>query len=116
MILDIFSDTDRIHSYDKDLTQAAENIRILLQGTYARFNEATDPLIIEALIYRMKELETQYSFLIKKAKLERLCGEIASCSVNGQPLKPVLDEILAAANDFEYEAAADLAEKFAEKL
>ena len=47
---------------------------------------------------------------------ERLCGEIASCSVNGQPLKPVLDEILAAANDFEYEAAADLAEKFAEKL
>ena len=51
MILDIFSDTDRIHSYDKDLTQAAENIRILLQGTYARFNEATDPLIIEALIY-----------------------------------------------------------------
>ena len=78
MILDIFSDTDRIHSYDKDLTQAAENIRILLQGTYARFNEATDPLIIEALIYRMKELETQYSFLIKKAKLERLCGEIGS--------------------------------------
>ena len=67
MILDIFSDTDRIHSYDKDLTQAAENIRILLQGTYARFNEATDPLIIEALIYRMKELETQYRFLIKKA-------------------------------------------------
>ena len=47
---------------------------------------------------------------------ERLCGEIASCSVNGQPLKPVLDEILAAANDFEYEAAAELAEKFAEKL
>ncbi len=78
MILDIFSDTDRIHSYDKDLTQAAENIRILLQCTYARFNEATDPLIIEALIYRMKELETQYSFLIKKAKLERLCGEIGS--------------------------------------
>ena len=65
-------------SYDKDLAQAAENIRILLQGTYARFNEATDPLIIEALIYRMKELETQYSFLIKKAKLERLCGEIGS--------------------------------------
>lgn len=47
---------------------------------------------------------------------ERLCGEIAGCSVNGQPLKPVLDEILAAANDFEYEAAAETAEKFAEKL
>lgn len=78
MILDIFSDTDRIHSYDKNLTQTAENIKTQLQGTYARFNEATDPLIIESLIYRMKELEAQYSFLIKKAKLERLCGEINS--------------------------------------
>lgn len=78
MILDIFSDTDRIHSYDKNLTQTAENIKAQLQGTYTRFNEATDPLIIESLIYRMKELETQYSFLIKKAKLERLCGEINS--------------------------------------
>lgn len=78
MILDIFSDTDRIHSYDKNLTQTAENIKAQLHGTYARFNEATDPLIIESLIYRMKELETQYSFLIKKAKLERLCGEINS--------------------------------------
>lgn len=76
MILDIFSDTGRKYNYDKNLTQSAENIRLQLQGTYARFNEATDPLIIEALIYRMKELETQYSFLIKKAKLERLCGEM----------------------------------------
>ncbi|MGN1137735.1 MAG: ATP-binding protein [Oscillospiraceae bacterium] len=47
---------------------------------------------------------------------ERLCGEITGCSVNGQPLKPVLDEILAAAEDFEYEAAAEAAEKYAEKL
>ncbi|MGN0608279.1 MAG: Hpt domain-containing protein, partial [Oscillospiraceae bacterium] len=47
---------------------------------------------------------------------ERLCGEISGCSVNGEPLKPVLDEILAAAEDFEYEAAADAAEKYAEKL
>lgn len=76
MFLDIFSDTDRVYSYGKDITQTAENIKLQLRGTYARFNEATDPLIIEALIYRMKELETQYSFLIKKAKLERLCGEL----------------------------------------
>ena len=44
---------------------------------------------------------------------ERLCGEITGCSVNGEPLKPVLDEILASAEDFEYEAAAAAAEKFA---
>lgn len=50
-------------------------------------------------------------------EVERLCGEISGCSVNSQPLKPVLDEILAAAaEDFEYEAAAEAAEKYAEKL
>lgn len=47
---------------------------------------------------------------------ERLCGEISGCSVNGEPLKPVLNEIISAAEDFEYEAAADTAEKYAEKL
>ena len=47
---------------------------------------------------------------------ERLCGEMAYCSVKGQPLKPVLDKILAAANDFEYEDAAKTAEEFSEKL
>ena len=47
---------------------------------------------------------------------ERLCGEMTGRSVNGQPLKPILDEIMSAANDFEYEAAAEKAEKFAEKL
>ena len=75
MILDIFSETVRVYNYDNDLAETAEYIKLQLKGTYARFNEATDPLIIEALIYRMKELEAQYSFLIKKAKLERLCGE-----------------------------------------
>ena len=72
MILDIFSDTDKKFESDRELARSAEYIKIQLRGTYDRFNEATDPLIIEALIYRMKELEAQYSFLIKKAKLERL--------------------------------------------
>ncbi|MCI7766565.1 MAG: ATP-binding protein [Oscillospiraceae bacterium] len=47
---------------------------------------------------------------------ERLCGEISDCSVGGVPLRPVLDEIMASAEDFEYEAAAETAEKFSEKL
>ncbi len=78
MILDIFSDTSKIYSYDKGLTSAAEEIKAELDRAYASFNEATDPLIIEALIYRMKELEAQYSFLIKKAKLGRLCAELGT--------------------------------------
>ena len=76
MILDIFSDTDKKYESDRELARSAEYIKMQLRGTYDRFNEATDPLIIEALIYRMKELEAQYSFLIKKAKLERLCSEL----------------------------------------
>ena len=69
------------------------------------------------------EKAKEYFNAIKEACLaydddeaERLCGEITGCSVNGEPLKPVLDEILASAEDFEYEAAAAAAEKFAEKL
>ena len=77
MILDIFSDTDKKYESDRELARSAEYIKMQLRGTYDRFNEATDPLIIEALIYRMKELEAQYSFLIKRAKLERLCGEFS---------------------------------------
>lgn len=77
MILDIFSDTDKKYESDRELARSAEYIKMQLRGTYDRFNEATDPLIIEALIYRMKELEAQYSFLIKRAKLERLCGELS---------------------------------------
>lgn len=77
MILDIFSDTDKKYESDRELARSAEYIKMQLRGTYDRFNEATDPLIIEALIYRMKELEAQYSFLIKRAKLERLYGEFS---------------------------------------
>ncbi|MGN1137192.1 MAG: cache domain-containing protein [Oscillospiraceae bacterium] len=47
---------------------------------------------------------------------ERLCKEITDCSVGGKPIKPVLDKILASAEDFEYEAAADEAKKFVETL
>ncbi len=68
------------------------------------------------------EKAREYLEAIKEACLsfdtdeaERLCGEIMGCSVNGEPLKPVLDEILAAVEDFEYEAAAAAAEKFAER-
>ena len=47
---------------------------------------------------------------------ERLCGEISGCSVNGMPLRPVLSDIIAAAEDFEYEAAAVKADELAGKL
>lgn len=49
-------------------------------------------------------------------EVEKLCGMLSGYSVNGQRLKTVADEIQALAEDFEYEAAADVAEKYTEKL
>ena len=70
-----------------------------------------------------EEKAEEYFSAIKEACLsfdsdeaERLCDEIKFCSLNGKPLKPVIDEIKAAAEDFEYEAAAEAAEKYSEKL
>ncbi|MGN0588916.1 MAG: response regulator, partial [Ruminiclostridium sp.] len=69
------------------------------------------------------EKAKEYFNAIKEACLsydadeaEKLCSDISGYSVNGQPLKPVLDEIMAVANDFEYEEAAKAAKIFAEKL
>ena len=76
MILDIFSDTTKAYRHDKELVKAMKRLNVELGTVYNCFNEATDPLVIEALIYRMKELETGYSFLVKRAKTERLCGQI----------------------------------------
>ena len=47
---------------------------------------------------------------------EKLCSELGGCSVNGRPLRSDLNEIVNAVNDFEYEAAAEMAEKLAESL
>ena len=43
--------------------------------------------------------------------MERLCDEISGYSLNGQPLKSQLDEIVALVEDFEYEAAGDMAQE-----
>lgn len=82
MIYDIFSDKTKALRHDKELSKAMSDINFELQSTYNCFNEATDPLIIEALIYRMKELELEYSFLVKRAKLERFCGDLVPNGVS----------------------------------
>lgn len=74
MIFDIFSDTTKAYRHDKELAKTMKKLNRELDTAYNCFNEATDPLVIEALIYRMKELETRYSFLVKRAKTERLCN------------------------------------------
>lgn len=45
-----------------------------------------------------------------------ICKEAGGCSVNGVSLKSLFAEVKAAAEDFEYDQAAELAEKISEKV
>ncbi|MGN1339562.1 MAG: Hpt domain-containing protein, partial [Oscillospiraceae bacterium] len=49
-------------------------------------------------------------------KTENLCAGLMGCSVNGEPLSAAVDEIKRAADDFEYEAAAKLAQELTDRL
>ena len=78
MIYDLFSDRTKAYRIDRDFLKAIQKISKEKETVLNAFNEATDPLLIEALIYRLKEIELIYSYLIKIAKTERLCGNINS--------------------------------------
>lgn len=82
MIYDIFSNKTKAYRYDKSFSKELDRLDFELKNTYNCFNEATDPMITEALIYRMKELELQYSFLMKRAKTERLCGKLLPSGIS----------------------------------
>ena len=45
-----------------------------------------------------------------------ICNEACGCSVKGVSLKPLFGEVKAAAEDFEYDQAAELARKIPEKI
>ncbi len=72
MIIDLFSDCRTPKKNDKTLTDEITFVIRELEKTRKLFNEVTDPYETESLIYRMKELETHYSFLIKEAKLGKV--------------------------------------------
>lgn len=72
MIIDLFADSKATQKEDKLLTDETKRVIRELDKTYLLFNEVTDPYETESLIYRMKELETHYSYLIKEAKLGKI--------------------------------------------
>ena len=72
MIIDLFADSNANIMEDKALTNETKRVINELSKVHQLFNEVTDPYETESLIYRMKELETYYSFLIKKAKLGKI--------------------------------------------
>lgn len=72
MIIDLFADCRTPKKIDRTLTEETACVIRELEKTWKLFNEVTDPYETESLIYRMKELETHYSFLIKEAKLGKV--------------------------------------------
>lgn len=65
------------------------------EETYAENEQLTKIAAEKAKEYFNAIKDACLSFDTDEA--ERLCGEITGCSVNGNSLKPLLDEILAAA-------------------
>lgn len=72
MIIDLFADKKSKPQENKLITDETKRVVDEMKKVTILFNEATDPYEIESLIYRMKELELHYSFLIKEAKLGRI--------------------------------------------
>lgn len=72
MIIDLFSQKKTSTKADKYLSDELKYVISELRRANFLFNEVTDSYEIESVIYRMKELEMHYSFLIKEAKLNKL--------------------------------------------
>ena len=72
MVIDLFADKKVLSREDRLITDEAKRIVQELHKVKLLFNEVTDPYEIESLIYKMKELELHYSFLIKEAKLGKI--------------------------------------------
>ncbi|MBO5421321.1 MAG: DUF2508 family protein [Clostridia bacterium] len=72
MLIDLFADCKTPKRIDKTLTDETTRVIRELNKAWTLFNEVTDPYETESLIYRMKELETHYSYLIKEAKLGKI--------------------------------------------
>lgn len=72
MIIDLFADKKAKPKENRLITDETRRVVNELRKAAILFNEATDPYEIESIIYRMKELELHYSFLIKEAKLGKI--------------------------------------------
>ena len=72
MIIDLFADKNALQKENRLITDETKRVVTELKKVHLLFNEVTDPYEIESLIYRMKELELHYSFLIKEAKLNKI--------------------------------------------
>ena len=82
MVIDLFADKRALSKEDKLITNETGRVVSELKKVRSLFNEVTEPYEIESLIYRMKELELHYSFLIKEAKL----GKIVNLDIYGGEL------------------------------
>lgn len=74
MVIDLFTDKNKPCEFDRKLINEAKSIGYEIENAVSQFNFVTDSQEIEAVIYRIKALETQYSIIMKKAKLNKNCN------------------------------------------
>lgn len=74
MVIDLFADKNKPCEFDRELLNEAKSIGFQIENAVSQFNFITDSQEIEAVIYRMKALEAQYSIILKKAKLNKNCN------------------------------------------
>ena len=74
MVIDLFADVNKPGEYNREIIAEAEEIKQQLAAAYSQFNYSTDSVEIEASIYRIKFLETQYRHLINTAKINKYCN------------------------------------------
>ncbi|MDD6275363.1 MAG: DUF2508 family protein [Clostridia bacterium] len=73
MLIDLFAGIHSPRKNDDSLVREINSVSDELRHTYSRFNEATDYYEIDSLIFHLNELESHYSYLVKLAKLEKIC-------------------------------------------
>lgn len=76
MTADLFSETSKPYTNDPLLSKKLQDILSDISSAESHFNLASDPCEIEAIIYRMKSLEAEYSYIIRAAKLQRINSEV----------------------------------------
>lgn len=74
MLIDLFAELRRPYRCDSELVDELVRTTEDMRHTYSIFNEITDDCEIEALIFRMNELEAHYRHLVRLAKLEKICA------------------------------------------
>lgn len=77
MVIDLFTNRKNPCRTDRKFISDFEKLSIERRNAETLYNEATGISEIEASIFKLKELEMRYSFMLRQAKLEKLYNSVS---------------------------------------